>query len=596
MSAAAAPAGSRDLYLRLLGFVKPYTRRLALSLLALIALGATEPLLPLALKAVFDGGFRERGDPAALLLPSLIVALFLARGVLGYIGRVAMQWVGNRVVMDLRARMFGRLVMLPARYFDAHSAGELISRLGYDAAQVSLAATQALKVAAEDSIRIVALLVAMLVLNPWLSLVVLALAPPIGWVMLSVSRRLRDMSRRVQDSMGALSHVAEEAIKGHRVVKVYAGQAYETERFGRAINDARKYAMKVVMAAAANVPVIQLIIALGLAALIYIAADQVARGVLSAGDFAAFFSSMILLLPPAKRLAAVNEYVQRGLAAAESVFGFIDESVEEDAGTIDIGRALGALRFADVSFAYEGGGRPALQGVSLEVAAGETVALVGASGSGKSTLVNLLPRFHAPQRGAVYLDGVDIATIRLERLRANIAFVSQDVVLFDDTVRNNIAYGAMRGASDAEVVAAARAAHVLEFATALPEGLDTPVGDRGARLSGGERQRLAIARALLKDAPVLILDEATSSLDSVSERHIRDALERLRRGRTCLVIAHRLSTVESADRIAVLAQGRIVELGTHRELLARGGAYADLYRSQFSGELPAVPLQPVRAR
>lgn len=586
-----ASSSTARLYLRLLAYVRPHARVLVLALVALALLAATEPVLPWLLKLVLDEGFIDGATRMQVFAPLGIVLLFVVKGALSYTGTVALHWVAHRTVMDLRAAMFQRLLVLPARFYDAHSSGSLISKLTYDVAQVAQAASRVLMELVKDVLTVVALVAFMLWLHWWLAAVVLALAPPMAWIVYRVSRRLREMSRRVQRSMGEITQVAQEAIEGSRVVKVYGGQAYEKARFDRAINDARKYAMKVVMAAASNVPLIQIILAVGLALVTWIALGSSARGEMTAGSFVAFMTTAVMLFAPAKRLTGLNEHIQRGLAAAESVFALIDQRAEDDAGRRVIERARGHIELRGVELVYAPGREPALAGVDLTVEPGETLALVGPSGAGKSSLVALIPRLYLPTRGEILVDGVDVRELALDSLRAQIAYVSQDVVLFNDSIRNNIAYGALRGAGEEQIRRAAEAAHVLEFTAELPEGLDTEIGDRGVRLSGGQRQRLAIARALLKDAPILILDEATSSLDTESERHIQDALERLRRGRTCVVIAHRLSTVETADRIAVLDAGRVVELGTHAELLRRGGRYAALYR----GRLGTGPPAPARA-
>ncbi|MGE0383930.1 MAG: lipid A export permease/ATP-binding protein MsbA [Gammaproteobacteria bacterium] len=571
---------SARLYLRLLQYVRPHARVFALSIAAMALLAATEPVLPWLLKVVLDEGFVVGSQRVQQLAPLGIVLLFLVKGVLGYAGTVALHWVANRTVMDLRMAMFRRLLALPSRFYDAHSSGAVISKLTYDVTQVSQAATRVLSELFKDSLGVAALAGYMIWLEPRLAAFVFAIGPGVAYTIRRVSRRMREMSRRVQRSMGEITQVAQEAVEGNRVVKIYGGQDYEGARFARAVNDQRRYIMKVVMASAANVPVIQFMLALGIAAATWFGLRLNAGGSMTAGEFVSFTAAAVLLFPPAKRLTSLNEHIQRGLAAAESIFSLVDELGEEDAGRRTIERARGRLQLRAVGFRYAAAHEAALAGIDLDIEPGTTVALVGASGAGKSTLAALIPRLYPIGEGAILLDGIDTREFTLSALRAQIALVSQDVVLFNDTIRNNIAYGAARPAA-AEVERAAQAAHVLEFVRDLPEGLDTMIGDRGVRLSGGQRQRLAIARALLKDAPILILDEATSSLDSVSERHIQDALETLRRGRTCLVIAHRLATVENADRIVVLEAGRVAEQGTHAELIRRGGVYARLYRTQF---------------
>jgi subfamily B ATP-binding cassette protein MsbA len=495
-----------------------------------------------------------------------------------------MGWVGNRVVTDLRSAMFAKLLALPAQYYDGQPSGTLVSKLTFDVTQVAAASTSVLTIVFKDSLAIVGLLSYLLWLNWQLTLLALVMAPLIVLVVRAVAVRLRASSREVQQAMGYITQVIEETIGGHRVVKLFGGQAYEKRRFDEEANRVRRHVMKQISAAATSAPIVQLIAALAMALIIYIATQHSAATQLSVGEFAAFVTGMLLLTAPLKRVTDVNEHLQKGLAAAESVFALIDQPEEEDRGTIAIGRVRGEIRFENVTFGYADTVRLALDSVSLVIAPGETVALVGPSGAGKSTLANLVPRFYRPTRGRVLLDGHDLESLTLASLRANIAQVSQEVVLFNDTVAANIAYGAMNPSSAKDIAAAAESAHALEFIRALPQGMDTPAGENGVKLSGGQRQRIAIARALLRNAPVLVLDEATSALDTESERHVQAALEALMRGRTTLVIAHRLSTVERADRIVVLDQGRIAEVGTHRELLERGGIYHRLYRTQFALE------------
>ncbi|MCB1747449.1 MAG: lipid A export permease/ATP-binding protein MsbA [Gammaproteobacteria bacterium] len=573
---------TRDLYQRLLSYLRPYWRIFALSVLAMVALAATEWMLPALLKPLIDEDFDLAASRQAHLTPVLLVGLFLLRGALSYVGTVALAWVSQRTMADLRSAMFGTLARLPASFFDLRSAGELISKFTFDVTQVSQATTRVISVLVKDSAVVVVLLVYLLWLNWRLAAFLLLFGPPIAWVVRRVSQRMRRMSRRLQESVGDINQVAEEAVRGQREIKVFDGYAWEIERFDRANHDARKFHMKVVRTSAMLVPVIQLIVAVGIAVMIVFALDQAGGGGMTRGDFIAFVTATALLLPPVKRLAGANEFVQRGLAASESVFALIDSAREDDHGGVTA-PIRGDIRFEDVSVRY--GQAVALDGVSLDIRAGETVALVGRSGGGKTTLVNLVPRFYAAASGRVLVDGKPVEDYTLAALRGAIAYVGQNVVLFNASIYDNIAYGGLRGAPREAVLDAAERAQVMAFAGQLPEGLDTRVGDNGMRLSGGQRQRVAIARALLKDAPILILDEATAALDNEAERLVQEAVNTLRRGRTSLVVAHRLSTIEQADRIVVVETGQVVESGTHAELLAAGGAYARLYAAGFEGEV-----------
>ncbi len=580
-----------QLYLRLLGHVKPYWRMFALSILGMLISAATEVALPAAAKPFLDGTFVDRDPVLMRWVPFVIVLVFVARGVGTFMGSYGSAWVGQRVVMDLRSRMFDKLLQLPQRYYGDHLSGNLISKFTFDVVQVAVAVTHVVTALVRDSVAVTGLLCYLLWLDWKLTLITFATIPPIALTVRAFNRRLRLLTRRTQRSVGEITQVLQESIEGQKVVKIFGGQTYEKKRFGEAVNRVRRLLMKEQAAAAANMPITQLFAAIAVGVVIYQVTLDVQADRTTVGGFVSFITAMLLILGPLKRITGVTEHIQRGLSAAESVFGLIDETPEDDRGTVELGRARGELRFEAVAFRYPGAERSALSNISVHIQPGETVALVGQSGSGKTTFANLIPRFYHPSAGRLLVDGHDIEAITLASLRANVGLVSQDVVLFNDSIAANIAYGGKAGASEAEILAAAKAAHASEFIDALPDGMDTLVGEHGVKLSGGQRQRLAIARTLLKNAPILILDEATSALDSESERHVQAGLDALMRGRTTIVIAHRLSTIERADRIVVLDKGEIAEIGTHRELLARGGIYARLYRLQFAA---AESLQEAR--
>ena len=578
-----SPTTSRALYSRLLSHVWPYRGALAGAVVAMIVGGLADAALVKLTGPLVNELFVNRNRDLAILIPLGVVTVFVVSGLASFTSGYLSQWVSNKVILDLRGLMFTNVLRLPPAFFDEVTTARLVSRFTHDVAQIAAASTSVLTVLVRDTVTIVALL-AILVTSNWrLTLITFAVIPPLALAVRFFSKRLRDMSRASQKAVGGVAEVLDEAITNQRVVRVFGGQPYETKRFERATQLIRRYNMKQSAAAAATVPVTQLFVACAVAAIIYFAAEQAFDGKTDVGHFVEFIAATGMLLQPLKRLTSINEHLQRGLAACESVFGLVDERPEEDSGTVELGRARGAIRFEGVSFTYRTGTHPALHHVSLEIEPGQTLALVGPSGSGKSTLVHLLPRFYHPSEGRITLDGHDLATLRLESLRRQIALVSQNVVLFNDTVSANIAYGQGERASEADIRRAAEAAHAMGFIAELPQGLDTQIGENGAKLSGGQRQRIAIARAILKDAPILLLDEATSALDTESERAVQAALETLMKGRTTIVIAHRLSTVEKADRIVVLAQGRILEAGTHADLIAAGGMYAGLHRLQFAG-------------
>ena len=582
MPEAAATPTSKKVYVRLLRHVRPYWKLFVFALITMIGMAATEPMFPALMKPLLDKGFAPDSKQTLYLAPVAIVAIFVVRGILGYLSSYAFAWVSNKVIADLRRAMFMRLSNLPAEYHLQHASSQPVMKICYDVAGVSSAATTVLTVVIRDSLVVLGLTAWLFYLNWQLTLVSLAIIPLASLVTHAFSKRLRNLSRASQSGMAAMNQTLHESIHCHKIVKVFGGEAQELARFDRQNNAQRGYAMRQAIAAAATVPIVQIMAAIALAVVMWIALFQAQASSTTVGGFVSFITAMLMLIAPLKHLADVNAPLQRGLAAAESVFELLDEAPEADTGSIVLGRARGEVMFEGVGFRYPGAERDTLRDVDLLIRPGETVALVGQSGGGKTTIATLLPRFFEVTQGCIRVDGHDIRELTRASLRANIAMVSQEVLLFDDTVAANIAYGAQAQASPEALRAAAQAAHALDFIDALPQGFDTQIGEHGSRLSGGQRQRLAIARALLKDAPILILDEATSALDTESERQVQAALETLMKGRSTLVIAHRLSTIERADRIAVLHGGRVMEIGSHAELLAREGAYAQLYRLQFS--------------
>ena len=569
------------LYRRLLSHVVPYWRVFLLSIVSMVLLAATDPAIPALMQPLLNGAFIEKDPQTIAFMPFLFVGLFIIRSLAAYISGLSLNWVANKVIMDLRQTMFERFIDYPTSFFDANSSGSLMSRFTYDVTQIKDASTNAISTIVRDSLSVMGLLGWMFYIDWTLALICLLGAPIISIIVTIIKRRLRKMSRKVQDTMGDIHHVLAECFDAQKVIKLYGGQKVEKQRFFKTINAHRRFAMKFLSASVATGPAIQIFTAFLLAIIIYVATQQASSNNLLVGDFVSFFAAIAMILGPLKRLAGVNEHIQKGLAASESVFNILDTDLEPQSGDKKLTDVKGAIEFKNVSYRYPEAKTEALDSISLVIKPGETVALVGESGSGKTTLANLIPRFYELQAGTILYDDVDVAELSLLSLRKNIAYVSQDVVLFNDSVRNNIAYGDKNDASDEAIWAAAEAAYAIEFIKDLPEKMDTIVGEDGARLSGGQRQRLAIARALLKNAKLLILDEATSSLDTRSERHIQSALDNVKRGRTSLIIAHRLSTIENADHIIVLDKGYIVEEGKHDELLKLKKHYARLHQIQF---------------
>ena len=589
MSAAPAePASFLATYKRLLGYLRPHRWIAATAVTGMVFDAACTSVFMHLIKPMLNDLFIRQDPKTILWLPIAIVLLFLVRGSATYATDYGMAQVGRGVVQAFRSQVFARYLRLPAAYFDREPSGQQISRLVFTVEQVANASTDALKTLILHSLTVIGLTLNMLLTSVRLTLALFVLAPVVAAIVFFVGRRYRRISHRIQRSMGSVAGIVDEVVSGHREVKVYGGQNYEGQRFDKVADENRRLNLKVSSTNALSTSLVQLVAACSLATVIFVATRPGMIHSMYPGSFMSVITSMMVMLTSLKQLTTVQAGMQRGIAAAQDLFGIIDLPGERDTGTTRVERCRGEIALRGVELKYPGQMRPALNGIDLVCPAGTVTALVGPSGGGKSSLVSLIPRFYEPTAGEILLDGASIDAYTIENLRDQIAWVGQKVVLFNDTVARNIAYGSLAGASREAIEEAARAANAMEFIERMPQGLDSQIGEGGALLSGGQHQRIAIARALLKNAPILILDEATSALDSESERLIQNALGRLMQDRTVVVIAHRLSTVEHADQIVVLDHGRVVEQGTHAALLARGGKYSMLHRMQFREDAPAA--------
>ena len=582
---------SLAIYRRLIRYTRPYWRAFLISILSMIVYASLGPAFAKFIQPLIDGSF-VNNDPSTLrIAPLVLIGLSVLRGLASFGSDYFSGWVSRRVITDLRRDMFNQFLNLPCAAYDTSSSGQLMSKLLFNTEQVAESLTNGLTGIFKDGLTIIGLTTLMVYENVQLSLVLIFIGPLLGISISRVSKSFRKISHRIQDSMGNVGHVAQESIDAQRIVKVFNGKDYESGKFSIENELNFKRHMKRIATEALSGSIVQLIYIFGFAAVIYVVSLDSVRQSVTPGSLISFIAAMSMMLSPIKRLTNLTNVLQRGIAAGGSIFELLDMEGERDKGTLILSRAQGHVEYRNISLAYQEGGKPVIHDLDLEIPAGHTIAFVGHSGSGKTSLVRLLPRLYEPTSGKISIDGTDIRELTLDSLRANIAYVGQEVTLFNDTIANNIAYGSRESASKDEIRQAAIAAHATAFIESLPDGFETLVGEQGITLSGGQRQRIAIARALLKNAPILILDEATSALDAESERHVQSALEALMQNRTTLVIAHRLSTIQNADRIYVMNHGRIIESGTHGELISGETHYRDLYRMQFGQLAPQTQTQ-----
>jgi len=579
-------------YKRLLTYLKPHRGLFAISILGFLMYSGTQTLFAALIKHIIDT-LQTEAREGMYYLPLFFSGLIIVHGIGAYIGNYFLAKVSTNIVHTLRCEIFDQYTRLPTAYFDANNSGHMISRITNNVGQVTQATTDSIRTFIREGFTAIGLLVYLFYSNWMLSLVFVAIAPILVVLVSYVSKRLRTISKRIQESVGDITHITSELVDGHRVVRSYGGEEYERQRFLESSLYNRRQSLKLATTMAIHNPIMQFIIAIALSVLMYMALFFMKQA--SVGEFVGYLTAAFLLPKPIRSLSDANSEIQKGIAAAESLFEILDESVELDEGIYQAERCKGALEFKNLTFQYDGAGEPALIDINFKVEPGQTIALVGSSGGGKSTLASLISRFYPHDTGEILLDGVEINNYQLANLRKQLALVNQQVTLFNDTIANNIAYGALATASRNDITQAATDAYAMEFISKLDQGLDTEIGENGVKLSGGQRQRLALARALLKDAPILILDEATSALDTESERFIQAALQKVMSNRTTLVIAHRLSTIENADMIMVIDHGRIVERGTHQELIAKNGAYARLHSMQFKEHSkdnhPVIPTE-----
>jgi len=570
---------------RLASYVKEFKLGLCGAIVGMLGYAAVDATFVYSIKPLMDKGLTGEDASVLTFMPFFVILIVAARGVAAFLSSYCMAWVGNHVVMKLQRQLFHHLIALPISFFDKTNTGDLLSKITYDASQVSNAASNAMVRIFREGATVVALVILMFFQSWQLSLVFFIIAPVVGVAISIVSKRFRKIGKNLQRAMGSVTTSSEQMLRGHKEVLMFGGQDVESRKFDAVSNSVRAQNMKMTSASAISVPVIQSFASLALALVLYLATFPEIMQTLTPGTFTVIITSMMMLMKPIKAVTQVNNEIQRGIAASNSLFNILDMQPAKDSGSQEIARAKGKIELNEIVFTYPAAEKPALNKVSFSVKEGQTVALVGRSGSGKSTIANLLTRFYDIDSGQIKLDGINIEELTLASLRKQVAIVSQNVHLFNDSIANNIAYASEGRYSREDIIKAAETAHAMEFINGFPEGLDTVIGENGTMLSGGQRQRLAIARALLRDAPILILDEATSALDTESERHIQSALDELQKNRTSIVIAHRLSTIEHADQILVIDSGKLVESGTHTQLLAEKAIYYSLNKMQASGEL-----------